>query len=441
MDTQRQGDDNPSSFLKSQLTRMMSVLIILFLGIAFFFFLYRISDVLAVISKIFKILSPIIYGLAFAYVLNPVVRFFEKKLMQIVSPKIESEASARKLSRSVSIFITLVIVICFIYILCAMIFPEIINSIINATATMPEQITRFEIFLNDTFQGENSKFVPDFTKFIEKASEIFNNWVQNDLLKSINPIVTGVTTGVIGFGKELLNIIVGVMVSVYVMMSKETFIGQSKKIIYAIFKTRYANWIIRTCRKSNAIFSGFISGKIIDSLIIGIICFICSSLFQFPYAMLVSVIVGVTNVIPFFGPFIGAVPSAILIFLVDPLKGIYFVLFILVLQQIDGNIIGPKILGYSTGLSAFWVIFSILVGGGLFGFIGMLLGVPVFAVLYYVIGEVVNSVLKARHLPYHSDDYEKIQKIQEDTNKVILLPNEYEKESIKPKDKPKSKKG
>ena len=437
MDTKRQ-DNNPSSNLKSQLNRMLSIIIVLFLGIAFFFFLYRINDVLSVISKIFNILSPIIYGLAFAYILNPVVHFFERKIVHLTSQKLKNETSARKLSRSVSIIITLVIVICFIYILCAMIVPEILNSVINAAANMPEQISNIEIFLNNTFQNENNRLLPDLTSIVEKATEVFNNWVQNDFLKSLNSILSGVTTGVIGFGKELLNIVVGIMVSVYVLMSKETFTGQSKKIIYALFKTRNANWIIRTCRKSNAIFSGFIYGKIIDSLIIGILCFICLYIFKFPYAMLVSVIVGVTNIIPFFGPFIGAVPSAILIFLVDPIKGLYFILFILVLQQIDGNIIGPKILGDSTGLSAFWVIFSILVGGGLFGFVGMLLGVPVFAVFYFVIGEVLNSVLKARQLPYNSKDYEKIQQIQEGTNKVIVLPNDYEKENIKKTNKTKS---
>ena len=437
MDTKRQ-DNNPSSNLKSQLNRMLSIIIVLFLGIAFFFFLYRINDVLSVISKIFNILSPIIYGLAFAYILNPVVHFFERKIVHLTSQKLKNETSARKISRSVSIIITLVIVICFIYILCAMIVPEILNSVINAAANMPEQISNIEIFLNNTFQNENNRLLPDLTSIVEKATEVFNNWVQNDFLKSLNSILSGVTTGVIGFGKELLNIVVGIMVSVYVLMSKETFTGQSKKIIYALFKTRNANWIIRTCRKSNAIFSGFIYGKIIDSLIIGILCFICLYIFKFPYAMLVSVIVGVTNIIPFFGPFIGAVPSAILIFLVDPIKGLYFILFILVLQQIDGNIIGPKILGDSTGLSAFWVIFSILVGGGLFGFVGMLLGVPVFAVFYFVIGEVVNSVLKARQLPCNSKDYEKIQQIQEGTNKVIVLPNDYEKENIKKTNKTKS---
>ena len=437
MDTKRQ-DNNPSSNLKSQLNRMLSIIIVLFLGIAFFFFLYRINDVLSVISKIFNILSPIIYGLAFAYILNPVVHFFERKIVHLTSQKLKNETSARKISRSVSIIITLVIVICFIYILCAMIVPEILNSVINAAANMPEQISNIEIFLNNTFQNENNRLLPDLTSIVEKATEVFNNWVQNDFLKSLNSILSGVTTGVIGFGKELLNIVVGIMVSVYVLMSKETFTGQSKKIIYALFKTRNANWIIRTCRKSNAIFSGFIYGKIIDSLIIGILCFICLYIFKFPYAMLVSVIVGVTNIIPFFGPFIGAVPSAILIFLVDPIKGLYFILFILVLQQIDGNIIGPKILGDSTGLSAFWVIFSILVGGGLFGFVGMLLGVPVFAVFYFVIGEVLNSVLKARQLPCNSKDYDKIQQIQEGTNKVIVLPNDYEKENIKKTNKTKS---
>ena len=188
-------------------------------------------------------------------------------------------------------------------------------------------------------------------------------------------------------------------------MTKEKFIGQAKKIIYAIFRPRYGNVVMEVGRKADEVFGGFFIGKIIDSLIIGCICFVSLAILRMPYVALVSVIVGVTNIIPFFGPYIGAIPSAILIFLVDPMKGIYFIIFIIVLQQVDGNVIGPKILGNTTGLSPFWVIFAILLFGGSFGVIGMLFGVPIFAVLYYIIKQVVEHVLKRRHLPEETDEY------------------------------------
>ena len=201
---------------------------------------------------------------------------------------------------------------------------------------------------------------------------------------------------------------IGVIVSVYVLFSKEKFVSQTKKTVYAVFSTRNANAILHLTRKSNEIFGGFIIGKIIDSAIIGVLCFIGISILRMPYVMLVSVIVGVTNVIPFFGPYIGAIPSAVLIMLADPLKGVYFVIFIFLLQQLDGNFIGPKILGNSTGLSAFWVIFSILLGGGLFGFPGMLMGVPTFAVIYYIVQTIVNRRLENKNLPTQSDFYDEL---------------------------------
>ena len=195
------------------------------------------------------------------------------------------------------------------------------------------------------------------------------------------------------------------MVAIYLLMSKETFIGQGKKVVYAVFPSKIGNYITRTLRVSNEIFGGFISGKILDSAIIGVLCYVGLLALKMPYSMLVAVIVGVTNVIPFFGPYIGAVPSFVLIALAEPVKGLYFLVFILVLQQLDGNFIGPKILGDSTGLSPFWVVFAILVGGGLFGFMGMLLGVPTFAVIYYLIRELVAYILRKRELPEATVDY------------------------------------
>ena len=215
------------------------------------------------------------------------------------------------------------------------------------------------------------------------------------------------------------NVLIGIIISIYVLMSKEEFIGQSKKLMYALLPGKSANAVIHTVHKSNEIFGGFISGKLLDSLIIGILCFICLSLMKMPYTVLVSVIVGVTNVIPFFGPYLGAIPSAILIMLANPIQGVYFILFILILQQFDGNILGPAILGESTGLSSFWVVFAILVGGGIFGILGMIIGVPAFAVIFYVFRRTVNHILKKKQLPQDSGNYIKVEKL--DVEKHILV--------------------
>ena len=218
------------------------------------------------------------------------------------------------------------------------------------------------------------------------------------------------------------------IVSVYLLFSKETFIGQFKKLTYALFKPKRANIIIETARKSNEIFGGFISGKILDSAIIGVIAYIVLAIMKMPDTVLVAVIIGVTNVIPFFGPFIGAVPSFIIIVLQNPIQGLYFLIFIVVLQQIDGNIIGPKILGSSTGLSAFWVVFAILVFGGLWGFPGMLLGVPLMAVIYYVAQKTVSYFLKKRGLTTDTLAYVYLTKVDKESNQPVYDKNPSKKE-------------
>lgn len=205
----------------------------------------------------------------------------------------------------------------------------------------------------------------------------------------------------------------------YVLASKEKFAGQAKKILYATFKPVRANVILETIRKSNEIFGGFISGKILDSAIIGVLAYIVLSIMKMPDTILVAVIIGVTNVIPFFGPFIGAVPSFLIIVLQNPVQGLYFLIFVFILQQIDGNIIGPKILGDSTGLSSFWVVFAIMIFGGLWGFVGMLLGVPIMAVIYYVAQRTVSYFLRKRGLTDATDDYIELERVDKTTNEMI----------------------
>ena len=222
----------------------------------------------------------------------------------------------------------------------------------------------------------------------------------------------------------MFNFIIGIVISIYVLLGKETFIAQAKKLVYAVFPADRGNVIVATVRKANDIFGGFIIGKILDSVIIGILCFIGLSILQMPYTLLVSVIVGVTNVIPFFGPYIGAIPSAILIMLANPIQGLYFIIFILVLQQVDGNIIGPKILGDSTGLNSFWVVFAILVGGGLFGVAGMIFGVPLFATIYYITRKLTAWVLRKKGLPEETAAYTEVERIDVDTGQLHLLKHE-----------------
>jgi predicted PurR-regulated permease PerM len=245
------------------------------------------------------------------------------------------------------------------------------------------------------------------------------NWVKDSFLPNIQTYITSITSGVINMVKVLMNAVIGIIVSVYVLMTKEKFIGQSKKIVYAIFKPVRGNVIIDTFRKSNEIFGGFISGKLLDSAIIGVLCYICLLIMKMPYTLLVSVFVGLTNIIPFFGPFIGAIPSVIIIALADPIKGIYFLIFIFILQQVDGNIIGPKILGDSTGLNSFWVVFAILVFGGLWGFPGMLLGVPLMAVIYYVAQKLVSYFLRKRGLVDDTGSYIHLMRIDKRTNELV----------------------
>ena len=229
-------------------------------------------------------------------------------------------------------------------------------------------------------------------------------------------MIKTVSISVISTLGVLWDFIIGFIISIYVLASKETFAGQAKKIAYALFEPDSANIILNNFRFTHKTFVGFVGGKILDSIIIGILCFIGTSIMNMPYAVLVSVIIGVTNVIPFFGPFLGAIPTTILIFVVDPghpLNCLYFVLFILILQQFDGNILGPKILGNSTGITGFWVIFSITLFGGLFGVGGMIVGVPLFAVLYAIIKSYVNGALRRKKLPEDTASYISLSEINE----------------------------
>lgn len=391
--------------------------LVLAFSIAFFFFIFRYQGVSKIWDEIMGILQPIIIGIVFAYLINPIVNWEEKYLLNWFGSWMKKPEKAKKTARGVSVIGAIVFVVIIITILLNMVIPELYKSIERMIIQLPGQADAFVNKINHYISMDNQ-----FSKYLEigfeKGVQYFETWLQTDVLPQIREMITSVTTGVISVVKLILNIVLGIIVSVYVLMSKETFLGQAKKLVYAFLPIDKGNVVIEIARKSNEIFGGFISGKILDSVIIGILCFVSLWILKMPYALLVSVIVGCTNVVPFFGPFIGAIPSTILITLTNPIQGIYFIIFVLVLQQLDGNVIGPKILGESTGLSSFWVIFAILISGGLFGFVGMVLGVPIFATIYYLIQRMTAYILTRKGLPTETECYVEVSKITPETREL-----------------------
>ncbi len=366
-------------------------------SILFFLLLYKYETVIKAVKTVLGILEPIVFGFIIAYLMLPVVKFFEKYLLRLFKKGMKGRDRAAKMAKGLSILLALICWIALIAVLAVMVIPELYINISSMIAALPDQIRRTSVEIVDFMQqeGMDTDIVRTLT---DKALDFFNNWVQTDFFKNMNVLFGHLTTGVISFFSTTFNIIIGVIVAIYVLNGRKTFKRQAKQLIYAAFSEQHAEILINTLKESNQVFGGFIAGKLVDSLIIGILCFIVLYLLRMPYTVLVSVIVGVTNIIPFFGPYLGAVPSAVLILLANPAKGLVFILFILILQQVDGNIIGPKILGESTGLSAFWVVFSILFFGGLFGIVGMLIGVPLFAVIYRIISRIVDYRLRRKGL-------------------------------------------
>lgn len=401
------------NWIRQQFAKSIAIFLAVAVCILLYFALLRMSQISAAVRTVFGVAKPIIYGLAIAYLLNPIVKLVDRKMLPLLEKNFPNFKKKKQLSRSVGIFLALLFLLAIVVALLNMMIPELYRSIRDMIFNVPTQLNRFADELAG-MNSDNSTLGMLFENIMTEATDYIQTWMRTDLMNSVNELMSSLTFGVINVLKEILNLLIGLIVSAYVLFGKEKFSMQCKKITYALFKPSSANMILHLTIKSNEIFGGFIIGKIIDSAIIGVLCFIGLSLMNMPYAMLVSVIVGVTNVIPFFGPYIGAIPSALLILLADPKMGIYFIIFIIALQQFDGNVLGPKILGNSTGLSAFWVVFSILIAGGLFGVPGMILGVPAFAVIYYIVDMIIEHKLEKRKLPTDTDAYDKYSYVQTD---------------------------
>ena len=354
------------------------------LSIIFFFLIYRFQGFGNAVSTLTGILMPFIYGAVIAYLLKPVCNTIEAFLRRFIPEKMNG------LINALSVALTILFGLLLVYALVMMIVPQLINSVTALYFTARDNIGDFvEWISKQEFIANNKKLLDFIESSYDSLDANLDAWIKNTLLPSMQNILSGAALGVLNVVVVLKNLIIGIIVAVYMLASRKRFVQQAKLVLYSIFKPRWAELIKEEVKYADKMFGGFINGKIMDSAIIGVLCYIGCLIFKFPSALLVSVIIGVTNVIPFFGPFIGAVPATLLILIQSPIKALWFVLFVLVLQQVDGNIIGPKILGNTTGLSSFWVLFAILLFGGLWGFAGMIVGVPLFAVIYDVIKKLV----------------------------------------------------
>lgn len=383
-------------FLKIGLTAFFTIAA----AILFFILLYRIDGLFAFLGKIFVILQPVFLGFAIAYILNPVVNFFSKYISRFLSRIFKKAKRCYNVSLIISITVSMLLFLFFVIILFYMIIPELVNSISSLLSALPQQIKTLTDKITG-FLSSDGKIAIIVKDFISSQ----NNWFQNIISGNFSGIATGVANGVLGTFNFVKDIFIGLIVAIYILISKSTFKAQSKKVLYAFTDERKINIVLKAIRKINDIFSSYILGNLTVSLIVGIISFIVLSILNIPYTMLISVIIGVTNMIPVFGPYIGGAISAFLIVLNDPLKCLYFIIFIVLMQSIEGNIISPKILGDSIGLPAFWVIVAILLGGGLFGILGVLLGVPAFAAMYYFIKILICRALNKKRLPYETAQY------------------------------------
>ena len=390
----------------------VSALVVLLLLVAAVFLVMRWSLVAALGAKIAHILAPVIYGAVFAYLLNPVYNRVQGSVMAVTKKIIPEEKSRKKLGSMLGTLASLFLLVAVVVGLISMLIPELISSIRGVIETLPASINNLEIWL-DQVLANNPELENQVMQHYGAAAEYIQNWLTNVVVPNIYRIIGGVSSGVVLFVRALCDVLIGLIVMIYLLNMKEKLRAQAKMIIYGVFPLKVANKVIEEGRYVHEVFGGFIIGKLLDSLIIGLICFVLLGFANMPYVLLVSVIVGVTNVIPFFGPFIGAVPSAFLILLADPIKCLYFLIFVLLLQQFDGNILGPKILGDSTGLSSFWVLFSILLFGGLMGFVGMIVGVPLFAVIYRLIMEFTTWLLKRKKLSNDIKEYDGLERIDE----------------------------
>ncbi|MBO4289650.1 MAG: AI-2E family transporter [Lachnospiraceae bacterium] len=384
--------------------------------------LTNLASIFSGISYVLGAFRAVIYGIVLAYLLNPLVKLMEFPIFTEWGEGIfkKKPEKVKGFTRALAVTLTMLIVVIVLALLLWMVLPKLYESIITLVGNLPSYLASARKTVAGMFT-EGSDIQKNALSIFDSLKDSITGVFSTESVNQLRNIVTQLFTSLYGVARELVNLIVGFVVSVYVMMNKEKFCAQAKKFLYAHLRTGWVTRFLQKLRASNHIFIGFIGGKIIDSLVIGISCYIMCAIFRIPYKELVSVLVGVTNMIPFFGPFIGAIPSALIILMVDPIKSLTFLIIIIVLQQLDGNILQPRILGHITGLNGFWVLVSLVVGGYFFGVIGMLLAVPFMAIIYAWIKTNTETRLKKRGLVSDTDDYKEIAYIEPATKEPVYF--------------------
>lgn len=394
---------------KQRATVRMAVIVFtccLVIGIA----VWRFDALRGVLSKISNVMAPIFWGLAIAYLLTPLQDWLETKCRLLL----ERKKPHPKLCRGISVAAAVLILVLLIVGLIAAILPELFKGIRNLFTDLPNYLTSLTSWLEEyiaSLEEDQPQIYATIRSIWDSIRESVSDFI-TQFSPKLDSIAAGgadfigtVTAGTVSFVNGVLDFLIGLVLSIYLLAEREHYLAQVRKALYALLPQQQVHTSLQFVSRVSHTFMHFLSGKTLDSLIIGLLCFIGMTILGCPYIALISVFVGVTNIIPFFGPFIGAIPSALLILLSEPRKMIPFVIFIVLLQQFDGNILGPKILGDSLGLPMFWVLFAITVGGGTMGFVGMVAFIPLFATVYKVISEFFSERLAKKGLPTTTDDY------------------------------------
>ena len=381
------------------------------------------SAILGVLAKINSTLYPVYIGLAIAYLLNPLMKKLEKYVFKPLFTRIfnDHKKFAKNIARGVSIFLVIIFGIAIIIGLLMLVIPQLINSMTKLVGDMPSYYYNIQKWFNNLSSNH-----PELAKYglniSQQGYDQLMKWLQTDFLPTGTKFIASVSGSVMNILGVLFDVLIGIIISIYLLANKEMFMAQSRRMLYSALKKKYADRFLDLLGETNVVFGEFISGKLLDSLIVGAITFLVLFLLNIPYAVLISVLIGVTNIIPFFGQYIGIIPSAFLVFLADPMKGWLFLIVIIVIMQVDGNVIGPIILGDSIGLGSFWILFSILVFGSLFGLLGMICAVPVFAILFRLVKRWSASRLRKKQLPVDTKHYW--------NGKPQVIPVEKVKESV-----------
>ena len=371
-------------------------------GILCAFVLFKMPVIIFVLKGITEILKPFLYGVVFAYLLAPLCNKIEEKLFQFF-PK--AKAKARRFICFIAIVISLCVAIAVIWLIIMMIIPQVWDSVMKIIQMVPQKLIVVNNWIEQMLENQ-PELQAYFEEFSSQAESNIDSLLNVDTIQKVQSIINSLSVQLFGVLGVVKNIFLGLLISAYLLGSRKLFGAQAGLILHGVFSDKWAKIIEEEIRYTDKMFNGFLVGKIIDSAIIGLLCFAGTSIMGFEAPAFISVIIGITNIIPFFGPFIGAIPCGLLLLLENPMHCLYFIIFIFVLQQLDGNVIGPKILGNTTGVSSFWVLFAILLFGGMWGVVGMVIGVPLFAVIYDIIRKLVYRGLRKHKRESMITDYE-----------------------------------